>query len=224
MSRKAESGLICWLISDKSVPTQLFKSHFTSGKAWYLHPSKQALQEPFLKNVWGTSVGDWIQNSLHPYVLVFPPYIFHTDVSHNLMAYMRHAALQDWQLFLSATIDTRIVGHIDIRSILHSLCLQFLSMHPSLWAACHSFWGAIEAFTTVALPEEYLWHCLNALVFLAKTLLYACWIWFMHNLNKKSYTQFWSGFHQFWKLAKLLSNLPFFLEPNTTSHQLRWLW
>lgn len=101
---------------------------------------------------------------LHPYVLVFPPYVFHTDVSHSLLAYMRDAALQDRQLFLSTTVDTSIAGRIDIRSLLHSLCLQLLSMRPSLWAACHSFWGAIKAFTTVAPPEEYLWRCLNALL------------------------------------------------------------
>ena len=77
---------------------------------------------------------------------------------------MRDAALQDRQLFLSVTIDTSIVGRIDIRNLLHCLCIQLLSMRPSLWAACHPFWGAIEAFTTVAPPEEYLWRCLNALL------------------------------------------------------------
>ena len=101
---------------------------------------------------------------LHPYILIFPPYMFHTDVSHNMLAYMRDTSLQDRQLFISATINTNITGRIDIKNLLHSLCIQLLSMRPSLWDACQPFWGAIEAFTTAAPPEEYLWRCLNALI------------------------------------------------------------
>lgn len=77
---------------------------------------------------------------------------------------MRDASLKDRQLFLSATIDTRVEGRVDVRSLLHCLCIQLLSLRPSLWAACRLFSGALEAFTTVAPPEEYMWRFLNSLI------------------------------------------------------------
>lgn len=143
--------------------TRLFKGHFTFQEAWHLHPPKQAMQESLSKHVRGARDIE-SKIPLHPYILIFPPYMFHADVSHNMLAYMRDTSLQDRQLFISATINTSITGHIDIKNLLHSLCIQLLSMRPSLWDACQPFWGAIEAFTTAAPPEEYLWRCLNALI------------------------------------------------------------